>query len=52
MLSLLIVAGGFTMQLVYRDFYTCADDALTRSGQLACNDLLPEPLREVFGVQE
>ncbi|MFB7371570.1 hypothetical protein ACFC0D_17170 [Streptomyces sp. NPDC056222] len=51
-LSLLIVAGGFTMQLVYRDFYTCADDALTKSGQLACNDLLPEPLREVFGVQE
>lgn len=51
-LSLLIVAGSFTIQLVYRDFYTCADDALTRSGQLACNDLLPEPLRDVFGVQE
>ncbi|MFE5488154.1 hypothetical protein [Streptomyces sp. NPDC056527] len=51
-LSLLIVAGSFTIQLVYRDFYTCADDALTKSGQLACNDLLPEPLRDVFGVQE
>ncbi|MFD0145779.1 MULTISPECIES: hypothetical protein [unclassified Streptomyces] len=49
-LSLLIVAGGFTMQMVYRDFYTCRDDALTKSGQLACNDLLPEPLREPFGV--
>ncbi|MFC8276010.1 hypothetical protein ACFUJR_26395 [Streptomyces sp. NPDC057271] len=49
-LSLLIVAGGFTLQMVYRDFYTCRDDALTRSGQLACNDLLPEPLREPFGV--
>ncbi|MFF7179657.1 hypothetical protein [Streptomyces sp. NPDC008121] len=51
-LSLLIVAGGFALQLVYRDFYTCADDALTKSGQLACNDLLPEPLRDVFGVRE
>ncbi|WP_137993843.1 hypothetical protein [Streptomyces vilmorinianum] len=51
-LALLIVAGTFTIQLVYRDFYTCADDALTKSGQLACNDLLPEPLRDVFGVRE
>ncbi|GGT89489.1 MULTISPECIES: hypothetical protein [Streptomyces] len=49
-LALLIVAGSFTLQLVYRDFYTCADDALTHAGQLACNDLLPEPLREPFGV--
>ncbi|MFF3317119.1 hypothetical protein ACFYV5_16665 [Streptomyces sp. NPDC003035] len=51
-LSLMIVAGSFTLQLVYRDFYTCADDALTKSGQLACNELLPEPLRDVFGVRE
>ncbi|MEU4271429.1 hypothetical protein [Streptomyces sp. NPDC026092] len=51
-LSLLIVAGSFTLQLVYRDFYTCADDALTKSGQLACNDLLPKPLRDVIGVRE
>ncbi|MCT4355703.1 hypothetical protein M5362_21425 [Streptomyces sp. Je 1-79] len=51
-LSLMIVAGSFTIQMVYRDFYTCADDALTQSGQLACNDLLPEPLREIFGVRE
>jgi hypothetical protein len=51
-LALMIVAGSFTLQLVYRDFYTCADDALTKSGQLACNELLPEPLRDVFGVRE
>ncbi|MFJ3581532.1 hypothetical protein ACIPPS_04725 [Streptomyces sp. NPDC090127] len=51
-LSLLIVAGSFTIQMVYRDFYTCADDALTKSGQLACNELLPEPLRDIFGVRE
>ncbi|WP_315986618.1 hypothetical protein [Streptomyces sp. MS191] len=40
------------MQLVYRDFYTCVDDSLTKSGQMACNDLLPKQLRDVFGVRE
>ncbi|MEU2154837.1 hypothetical protein ABZ532_07410 [Streptomyces sp. NPDC019396] len=50
--ALVIVAMTFTMQLVYRDFYTCRDDALTKSGQLACNDLLPDPLRKLVGVQE
>ncbi|WP_030218231.1 hypothetical protein [Streptomyces bikiniensis] len=50
--ALAIVAGGFTMQLVYRDFYECRDDALTQAGRLACNDLLPKPLRAGFGVRE
>ncbi|WP_411071467.1 hypothetical protein [Streptomyces sp. cmx-4-25] len=50
--ALAIVAGGFTMQLVYRDFYECRDDALTHAGRLACNDLLPKPLRAGFGVRE
>ncbi|MFD5428893.1 hypothetical protein [Streptomyces sp. NPDC127084] len=50
--ALLMVATTFTMQLVYSDFYTCRDDALTKSGQLACNELLPDPLRKVIGVQE
>ncbi|MDN3296696.1 hypothetical protein QWM81_22140 [Streptomyces ficellus] len=51
-LALTIVAATFTIQLVYRDYYTCVDDALTKTGQLSCNELLPEPLRDVFGVQE
>lgn len=51
-LALLIVAASFAAQLVYRDYYTCVNDALTKSGQVACNDLLPEPLRDVLGVQE
>ncbi|WP_030687624.1 hypothetical protein [Streptomyces globisporus] len=51
-LALMIVAVGFTMQLVYRDFYQCRDDALTHAGELACNDLLPKPLRAGFGVRE
>ncbi|MET9430956.1 hypothetical protein [Streptomyces sp. NPDC003036] len=51
-LALAIVAATFTVQLVYRDYYTCVDDALTKTGQLSCNELLPTPLRDVFGVQE
>lgn len=50
--ALMIVAVGFTMQIVYQDFYECRDDALTHAGQLACNDLLPKPLRAGFGVRE
>ncbi|MFV0128204.1 hypothetical protein ACLGI4_10870 [Streptomyces sp. HMX112] len=51
-LALMIVAMTFTVQLVYRDYYTCVDDALTKTGQTSCNELLPGPLRDVFGVQE
>ncbi|MEU0392867.1 hypothetical protein ABZ208_08865 [Streptomyces sp. NPDC006208] len=51
-IALMIVAASFTAQLVYRDFYTCVDDALTKTGQLACNDQLPKPLRGVIGVKE
>ncbi|MDV5147859.1 hypothetical protein R1T08_27730 [Streptomyces sp. SBC-4] len=50
--ALMIVAVGFTMQIVYADFYECRDDALTHAGELACNDLLPKPLRAGFGVRE
>lgn len=51
-IALVIVAASFTAQLVYRDFYTCVNDSLTKSGQVACNDLLPEPLQGVIGVKE
>ncbi|MFF1835310.1 hypothetical protein ACFVXE_14035 [Streptomyces sp. NPDC058231] len=51
LLALSIVATTFTVQLVYRDYYTCVNDALTKSGQLACNDLLPKPLEPFFGVR-
>ncbi|WP_149184976.1 hypothetical protein [Streptomyces sp. TRM49041] len=51
-LALLIVAATFTVQLVYRDFYTCVDDALTKDGQLSCNELLPDPLEDWIGVKE
>ncbi|MGW7055981.1 hypothetical protein [Streptomyces sp. NPDC054887] len=51
-LALVIVATTFTVQLVYRDYYTCVQDSLTQSAQASCNDLLPKPLRPVFGVKE
>ncbi len=51
-LALLVVAGTFTVQLVYRDYYTCVNDALTKTGQLACNDKLPDSLVPIFGVQK
>ena len=44
-LALLIVAAAtFTVQLVYRDYYTCVNDSLTKTGQLSCNDELPDSL--------
>ncbi|MEU2022842.1 hypothetical protein ABZ565_11820 [Streptomyces sp. NPDC016469] len=49
--ALAIVATTFTVQMVYRDYYTCVNDALTKSGQLTCNDLLPKPLEPIFGVK-
>ncbi|MGW2655472.1 hypothetical protein ACWC1D_17695 [Streptomyces sp. NPDC001478] len=49
--ALAIVATTFTVQLVYRDYYTCVNDSLTKSGQLSCNDLLPKPLEPFFGVK-
>lgn len=52
LIALAIVATSFTVQLVYRDYYTCVNDALTKSGQVACNDLLPKPLEPLFGVKK
>ena len=49
--ALAIVATTFSVQMVYRDYYTCVNDALTKSGQLTCNDLLPKPLEPFFGVK-
>ncbi|WP_405715962.1 MULTISPECIES: hypothetical protein [unclassified Streptomyces] len=51
LLALSIVATTYTVQLVYRDYYTCVNDALTKTGQLSCNDKLPKPLEPFFGVK-
>ncbi|MBW5487189.1 hypothetical protein [Streptomyces bambusae] len=41
-LALLLAAGSYTVQLVYKDFYVCRDDALTQAAELQCNTLLPD----------
>ncbi|MFE7135348.1 hypothetical protein ACFVIM_31260 [Streptomyces sp. NPDC057638] len=51
-IALVIVAATYSAQIIYRDFYTCERDALTKEGQVACNEKLPEPLRDVLGVKE
>ncbi|MFE9676013.1 hypothetical protein ACFYO5_18080 [Streptomyces sp. NPDC006259] len=48
-LALALVALTFTAQLVYSDYYTCTDDALTHQSRQACDDLLPKQLRNVLG---
>lgn len=52
LLALIIVITTYTVQLVYRDYYTCVNDALTKSGAVACNDRLPKPLEPLFGVKD
>ncbi|MFG2310418.1 hypothetical protein ACGFS9_17365 [Streptomyces sp. NPDC048566] len=49
-LAVLMVAGTFTAQLVYRDYYSCTQDALTTAAKHSCNDLLPKELRGVLGT--
>lgn len=41
-LALALVAASFTVQLVYRDYYTCVDDALTSAAEHSCEKLLPQ----------
>ena len=44
-LAIALVAASFTAQLVYRDYYTCTNDALTNEAKQSCSQLLPEELR-------
>jgi hypothetical protein len=48
-LALALVAASFTAQLVYSDYYTCTEDALTHEARQSCGDLLPEQLRDLLG---
>ncbi|MEV7195862.1 hypothetical protein AB0N81_29245 [Streptomyces sp. NPDC093510] len=51
-LALVMVAATFTAQLVYSDYYTCVDDALTSTSKQSCEDLLPKQLRPLLGEQD
>lgn len=48
-LALALVAAGFVSQLVYRDYYTCTNDALTNEAKQSCKQLLPSELRGFLG---
>ncbi|MFF7949955.1 hypothetical protein [Streptomyces griseorubiginosus] len=50
-LAILFVAASFTTRLVYDDYYTCVNDALTNQAQQSCSDLLPKQLRPLLGAE-
>ncbi|MGW6984385.1 hypothetical protein ACWGE1_33885 [Streptomyces sp. NPDC054932] len=43
-LAILLAMSSYALQLAYKDFYVCRDDALTKSAELQCNTLLPDNL--------
>lgn len=51
-LALAMVAATFAAQLVYRDYYTCVNDALTSQSKQECSDLLPGPLRPLLDERD
>ncbi|MBC2874773.1 MULTISPECIES: hypothetical protein [Streptomyces] len=51
-LALVIVVSTFTFQLIYRDYYTCVDDALTQTSRQSCENHLPKPLRPLLSVDD
>ncbi|MEU4090483.1 hypothetical protein [Streptomyces aureus] len=51
-LAIVLVAGVFTAHLVYSDYYSCTNDALTNAAKKSCNDLLPKDLRGLLGTHD
>ncbi|MER7401953.1 hypothetical protein ABT373_05550 [Streptomyces sp. NPDC000070] len=51
-LAIALVAASFTAQLVYRDYYTCTNDALTNEARQSCTELLPQELRGLLGADD
>ena len=49
-LAIALVAAMFAAQLAYKDYYTCANDALTNQAKQSCNQLLPKELRGFLGT--
>lgn len=41
-LAILLAMSSYAVQLAYKDFYVCRDDALTHTAELRCNALLPD----------
>ncbi|MEU9082219.1 hypothetical protein [Streptomyces sp. NPDC048357] len=52
-LAILLAMSSYGLQLAYKDFYVCRDDALTKSAELQCNTLLPNNvLGDVLKVRQ
>ncbi|MGC9495387.1 hypothetical protein [Streptomyces sp. WG7] len=51
-LALVLVAASFSAQLVYSDYYTCRNDALTNEAKQSCETHLPEQLRDLLGTDD
>jgi hypothetical protein len=51
-LAIVLVAASFTAQLVYSDYYTCTNDALTNTAKQSCTQLLPKELRGLLGTSD
>ncbi len=51
-LALVMVAATFTVQIVYRDYFTCVNDALTQSAGKSCEQLLPRELRPLLSARQ
>ncbi|MFJ5674381.1 hypothetical protein [Streptomyces sp. NPDC093097] len=51
-LALMMVAATFTVQVVYRDYFTCVNDALTQAASKSCEKLLPPELRPLLSQQQ
>lgn len=41
-LAVVLSLSSYAVELAYKDFYVCTQDALTKSAELQCNDLLPD----------
>ncbi|MGW6876869.1 hypothetical protein [Streptomyces xanthophaeus] len=51
-LAILLALTSYGLQLAYKDFYVCRDDALTKTAELQCNTLLPDnALGKILQVQ-
>lgn len=52
-LAILLALSSYAVQLAYKDFYVCREDALTNTAELQCNSLLPDnALGDVLKVRQ
>ncbi|WP_307826714.1 hypothetical protein [Streptomyces pactum] len=51
-IALLIVVATYSVQLIYSDYYTCVDDALTSTSREQCEQKLPEQLRPLLDTDD